>query len=320
MTFPLPVRWRTTLPSFCLVWEPPVLDGDQVVARCGGSVVAFGAADGDIRWAAPLGERTGDGTCLVPVADLFVTDVVRRPSRLTSLVAVTRDGSVAWRADLPGQVLRHGVTAISGELFVLGREPGAGQFLYRLDAASGSVADRQRLPWAATALVPLDDGLLLAGGDSPGLFRTTLDGGDPQPVSGEPVERLLAAGDHLMTLSGGAVRMYDPGTLKVRWSAPSGGAVVALSDTAVYAVADGALVSWEADTGTERWRSDPLPEEAGRLAVAGGIVLYGHLRGNGFYRDGSLLGETTESYGAPAADAGRFFAGGQQVVLCADLP
>jgi len=326
--FPLPVRWRATLPSFCLVWEPPVPDGDQVVARCGEAVVAFGADRGDLRWRAELGPRTGDGTCLVPVGDLFVTDVVRRPERLASLVAVGRDGTVAWRADLPGQVIRGGVAAAAGDLLVLGREPGAGQFLYRLDPGTGELGGRHRLPWAATALTPHGDGLLLANGSdgsAPGLFRTTLDGGDPQAVSDEPVARLIAAGGQLLTLSrggGGAVRMHDPATLSVRWSAPARDEVAALDGDAVFAVADGALVSWDAGSGAERWRSEPLPEDAGRLAAAGGIVLYGHLRGNGFYRsdDGTLLGETTESYGAPAASKGRIYAGGRQMVLCADVP
>ncbi|MEV6595758.1 PQQ-binding-like beta-propeller repeat protein [Actinoplanes sp. NPDC051346] len=323
--FPLPVRWRATLPSFCLVWEPPVPDGDQVVARCGEAIVAFGADRGDQRWRAELGSRTGDGTCLVSVGDHFVTDVIRRPQRLSSLIAVRRDGTVAWRVDLPGQVIRGSVAATQGDLLVLGREPGAGQFLYRLDPATGDVRGRHRLPWAATALAPLGDSLLLANGsddNAPGLFRTTLDGGDPQAVSDEPVARLIAAGDQLLTLSRGgdsAVRMHDPATLAVRWSAPARD-VAALDGDAVFAVADGALVSWDAGTGTERWRSEPLPEEPGRLAAAGGIVLYGHLRGNGFYRgdDGTLLGETTDSYGAPAAAGGRIYAGGQQMVLCAD--
>jgi outer membrane protein assembly factor BamB len=102
--------------------------------------------------------------------------------------------------------------------------------------------------------------------------------------------------------------------------------VAVLDGDAVIAVAgDGAhgvLVAHDTGTGARRWSSPPLPGDVGRLAVAGPVVLCGHLAGNALYRrrDGGLVGETSQSYGAPAVDGGRLYAGGQQAVLCAAIP
>jgi outer membrane protein assembly factor BamB len=332
--FPLPVRWRTTLPWFCVVGAAPAVDGDRVVARCGEAVVAFDAETGEVGWRAPLGARAGEGTYFAAAGDRFVTDVVRRPERLSTLVGVRPDGAQAWRTDLPGRLTPGGAAVHADEVLALGREAGAGQFLYRVGVADGGLRGRHKLPWAATALLPYGAGLLVANGSderAPGLYRTAPDGGAPEPVADEPVWRLERAGDVVLTLARPdpagprALRVHDADTLAVRWSAPARADVAALCGDTVLAVGAGGphgeLVARDAGTGAERWRAG-LPGDVGRLAVAGPVVLCGHVAGNALYRlgDGAPLGETARSYGAPAVAGDRLYVGSQQAVLCAALP
>lgn len=180
-----------------------------------------------------------------------------------------------WRVrsvrNQPAIVTRGGLSVLGGEVLIPGREPQRRQMLYRLDLADGAVHAEHDLRWAASALVPIGDGLLVAnntGGEAaPGLYRIGPDGGDPEPVLDEAVWQLRRQGDLVLTLSRQAfsaartLRVHEAGSLGLLWSAAARGDVAELHGDLILAVAEGGdhgvLVAREASGGAERWRTGP---------------------------------------------------------------
>ena len=316
----LPFSWRTRLPWFCVAWDRPAPAGPQVIARCGEAVVAFDRDDGAIRWQVPLDPRAGDGVAFVSGGETVVTEYRRRPERLSTLVAVRFDGTRAWRGDLGGQVSRNGVVIHGDEVYALAREPARGQVLYRLDLASGAVRAAHDLPWPATSLLATDDGFLVANASddrAPGLYRIAPDGGEHEALLDDPA----------WWLAPGLAISRHAGTRTLRslagsWSTEVDSDVAGTDGNVVVAVRGGALVALATRDGAELWRTDPLPAEAARLAIAGPAVLCGHGEGTTLYRtdDGTAIGATADSYGIPVADDNHVYMGGVQEFVRVDLP
>jgi outer membrane protein assembly factor BamB len=327
--------WHTRLGWFFSAQHAPILAGELVVARCGRSIVGLDRSTGAIGWEALLDDRAGDGSFFLEQDSTLITEIRRRPERLSSLVGVGIDGKRSWRTDLNAIVAPGHTTLARGDLLVLAADPDRGRILYVLDPGSGAVRSEHALKLGGNALLPWKDGFLVRNQapsrGAPGLYRMGRDGSDPRAIESESVWQLTRCGDLILTLkrgSPGAARtleMRDADTLEVRWSAESLNEAAAFGTGSVFHVGagaeHGALVARDARTGTQRWRAQPLPEPVSRIDPAGDLALVKLVTRSLLYgaSDGAVLVELRGAYGPIATQEGRGFVCGDQTVFCLDL-
>jgi outer membrane protein assembly factor BamB len=332
---PIAPLWSTRFEWFFSAQHAPILAGDCLFARCGQSIVCLDASSGAIRWETLLDERAGDGSFLLEHRGRLVTEIYRQPERLSSIVAVTPDGSLAWRTDLNAIVAHDNAAIAHDELIVLGAEPDRGRMMYAINSADGRVRAEHKLHWGGNALLAWKDGFLVRNQsprrEQPGLYRIGRDARGGEAIESDSVWVLSRRDALILVVARRApslprsVEIRDADTLDVRWSVEALNEAAALDGGSVYHIAGGAphgmLVSRSAVTGSELWRAPPLPGAASRIDVAGGVVFVRLIASSLLYdvEDGRLIGELQGAYGPPAAGDDGLFIGGRQAVSCFDL-
>jgi hypothetical protein len=330
--FPLPILWRTQIDWFFSSRHAPCLDGNSLVMRCGEQAVWFLSSNGDILKTTLLAERAGDGTFFYPYQKTYLTDVVRRPERLSSIVAITSGGIHTWRVDLPIIIVPGGSCLAGDTLYVLGMEPGVGSVIYLIEASSGSIMRQAMLKWGASAVIAVKDELLignqLAGDHGPGLYRTDKQFNEFTVVDKGSVWSLLRRGDLILTVSRSSssetrlLQIRDAASLEVLWTTQTQNEAIAFLNNEIYHVelgsGFGALVARQVQTGQRLWQSESLAYDIRQIEGGGPVLFCAHMTGAVLYRrrDGYRIGEITGRYGPPTVDGDRLYIGGAQAVLC----
>jgi PQQ-like domain len=333
---PFPVVWRRSVGTgWFTPFQAPVLTAATVTVRCGDELAQLAIADGSQALLTTLAHRAGNGTFLLQYADLLLTDIVRRPERLGSVLAVRDDGGLAWRVDLAGIVAPAGTVVVGDRLHVLVTEPGEGVVLYTLDARTGERLSRLVLPWSADGLIPWNDGLLVrnqaAAEGSAGLYTLAPDGAASK-LSTARTWRFSLKNDLLAVSSGdvsgelGELHVLTAHDLRKLWSSPAvvetpvldGGQVFAVDRT----VGGDFLIARRASDGAEEWRTGPLERPVLTVDACGSLVFCSHLAGRSLWRrsDGKPVGELTGFHAPPVADHGQLYLVSKGEVSCLLLP
>jgi outer membrane protein assembly factor BamB len=301
----LSLAWRHALGASSPGTHAPTPFGDIVFVRAGLEVRGLDLASGDERWRLPLDARDADGRFTELVGGLLVTELWRRDEDAFSLVAVTADGDIRWRVDLPPGPRIEAVVAHRGTVWICARTDGAWR-VHAVDAATGR---REQEPDAeAGALLTVDDGGRVIGVSmpregAPALYRREHSGAVvPCPDRSPGVWSLARDGATLVTAERArSDRSYllhgrQLATLASVWSAPSTGAVAACGGVTAFTTGDPSApvpVLVDTATGAERWRGRMLPSEVASVLVAPPVVAFSHDDGTTLFDlDGRVVAET----------------------------
>jgi hypothetical protein len=300
LPFPFPILWRVPLDWFFVYCQPP------------------------------------HGTFFLCRAGLFLTDFLRRPERLSGVVAVTEEGTCPWKLNLPAMMAPGAATVLGEYLFCVAMEPGKGGMLYRIDVVQGAREAVFPLLWGADGLIPLSENRLLVRNQipeagSPGLYAMDSDGNNAQPIAGDSTWRLERREDRILTVTRTGIddprglHMFAAPSLDELWTAMTVNEAVAFDGERVYHVesqnGEQYLTARCAANGEIQWQTGPLSHPVVNIETGGTILLCGHLGGSQLYRcnDGSLLASLTGSYSHPIDDGDRLYIIGEEALLCARL-
>lgn len=328
--FPLPIRWRTPLAPMEWVVHAPLLIDGVLLVRVRQDLFRIRAADGELVGRTAIDPDEGQGIVCLAHGGCAIVDVGNAGQGRSTIVAVDPAGQVRWRTPLEMQLLSETGSIDKGELLLACHQAGVGNWLVALDAASGAVRARTKLPrggapstalrWGAAATLVASP----AGVD--GLFRIG-EGGSCQVLDERPVPRLVGDGDRALVAAGSGVRcelaLYDAGKLAPRWRAPAAGFAVALDGGEVACLDEGGKPALrDAASGDIRWRADgridPAPT---RARLVGPLALFGGGPEVSIYRrsDGRWIGESYYFGVAALADGGALYIGGGEQIAAADL-
>lgn len=330
---PVPVRWTAPIEWPCFLWDPPMVVGDDVVVRAGGTIVAFALADGARRWSTDLQVPDGGGEVFGVADGTFYCDAVREGDRTRVLIGATRSG-VRWRTALDGLVARNGTVAIGQEIAAVVTDR-QGSSLCRIDAKNGKLS---RVRLAASGAMILRTGretIVLsptANEDAPGAY-VVADGGEVARVlrtndvwyGAAAAGRLLTTGARQRDLY--TVDLRDIATGAVQWTDTCFNGAAALDGIDAAYVVRGAtseLVLRDAQSGAVRWRVDIDDVEPASIHLAGNLVLVRHMIGAVVVRrdTGQVLGDAfgSASFGVTRAGDDAFSICWRDSVLLAELP
>jgi len=262
-----------------------------------------------------------------------LTDGRRRPSPLSTLVAIDDDGRVAWDTELDLLVARDGVVVDAEVALVVGIAPGHGASLVEIQLADGTVRGGGAAPSGGSGPRRLGTPTWIrnqsAAVKRPGLYRLAAEGDGDVIVEGA-CWMAATPRDRLVTLAyispAGQVAVRQVGDCSVAWSASVVGAAGDADSLHVVTLervgARDLLTLRELATGDVCWRAELRTAEViDTIAIAGAVVAVASLDGWAFFRraDGTWLGRSEAAIAPPAAVGNLLLVGGRGFVLCADL-
>jgi outer membrane protein assembly factor BamB len=336
LDFPLPIIWHTQLSSWFLATCTPYVKDGSIIARCGEKLICFATKDGIIKWEVEIHPRSGSGSFLFEVGGCLLTEYRRRPEQLSSVAGFNLNGQELWRTDFATIIRPGSTTLIDNKVYILGHEDDDPQFLYILSPETGNIDEQIRLEWAASALIPWQNELLLRSQTAyfrrPGLYSMKQDGSSPKPILYDEVWQLIRSGDYICTVARPdpseprILRIHDSESLETLISKLILTEAAALDGDSVFFVGvegeRGVLVRSDIATGKEHWRSSPLPEIVSTIDTGDTVVICYHIRGTSFYNrhNGDLIGETNLACSSPAIMNSHLYISAPEIVICADLP
>jgi hypothetical protein len=322
--------WIRSLDWFFVSRAAPISDEELVVARCGPYVLGLARADGALRWQTEIEPKGGDEHFfLARPGGGWVTDVQRASERLTSVVALAPDGSVAWRADLPVIGGSRGAFA-GGRLVLPGAAPaGGGQRLIVLDDRGGF--EDVALAWGAGSVVDGGSGRVVVANPMSkdlgrGLYRVGLDGSDPT-ILAAPAAFDVAGGGALVAATlaeadGTCVAAIEVERGARRWSAPVSARWLAVAGERVIAIEDRRPVCRTLGDGAVVWTGEPLDGDVSNLSCTAGVISVGHGRTRTLVdlADGVAIGTVPSRVGPAGADGDALYVAGHGAVRALRRP
>lgn len=319
--------WTRALDWYFLSRSAPAVCGDLVVARCGHSVLGLARADGAVRWQLELEPNGGDENFFLPLGDAgWVTDVVRYPAKLTSVVAVARDGGELWRAELPVIGGARGGIIAGGRLLMPGKQGGGQRLLVFDDPATSGAFHDHALEWGASRLADGGrDQVVVANAMSRdqgnGLYRIGVDGKGATILAAPPAMDVAGEGGELVVAvlreaSGNVATAVEVASGARRWSAPVSAQWVAVAGDRAITVEDRRPVCRALADGAVRWTGMALDGEVSSLAIGGSVLSlsHGRIRTMVAMADGALLGSIPSNIGPPLGSDDVIFAAGDRSV------
>ncbi len=275
-TFPLPIVWRTDLPWFFLALHLPFADAQQVSARCGANVVRMDSQSGAILWQTEVDPDSGNGAMFLQQGTGYITEQARNPPDLLgTIVALSNEGEIRWRCDLPTMLALDSGIIDGGRLYALslGQDTTT---LYIVDAENGAQVAQRPLPWPADAMVALPQGLVArnrrTAAGAPGLAVYPIDHqgrptADPSPLLDREVVQLAHRGESLLAVSHDpatdthGIHVYAADTMSERWHASTRTPAAAMDQARVFHVAPrGAHGAQSNPTAGSQPRPQPRPQ------------------------------------------------------------